>query len=110
MASIVNKAGWRIVTIVIGIPVGILTKKGVERAWAAARPGDPPRKAKDPAARWGDVLGWAALSAVGVAVAELVTTKGAATVWRSLVGAEPPGTASEEKATKDESHEDASAK
>ncbi len=110
MASIVNKAGWRIVTIVVGIPVGILTKKGVERAWAAARPGDPPRKAKDPEARWGDVLGWAALSAVGVAVAELVTTKGAATVWRSLVGAEPPGTSSEEKATKDKPREDAPAK
>jgi hypothetical protein len=108
--SVVDKAGWRIVTVIVGIPVGILTKKGVERAWAAARPGDPPRKAKDPAARWGDVLGWAALSAVGVAVAELVTAKGAATVWRSLVGAEPPGTVSEEKAASDDAPEDASAK
>ena len=110
MASIANKAGWRIVTIVVGIPVGILTKKGVERAWAAARPGDPPRKAKDPEARWGDVLGWAALSAVGVAVAELLTTKGAAKVWRSLVGTEPPGTASEDEPAKDEALEDAPAK
>jgi len=90
MANIVGNLGWKITTIAVGIPVGIAAKKGVERAWAAARPDKPPRGAKDPNVSWGDALGWAALSAVGVAVAELVTMKGASTVWRSLVGAEPP--------------------
>jgi hypothetical protein len=93
----VRKAGWRMVTVAVGIPVGILAKKGVERAWLAARPDDPPHKAKDPNARWADVLGWAALSAVGVAVAQLVTTKGAASVWRSLLGSEPPGQPAEDQ-------------
>lgn len=90
MANIVGTIGWKITTIAIGIPVGIAAKKGVERAWAAARPDQPSRSAKDPEASWGDALGWAALSAVGVAVAQLVTMKGASTVWRKLVGAEPP--------------------
>jgi len=90
MANIVGTIGWKITTIAIGIPVGIAAKKGVERAWAAARPDKPPRGAKDPNVNWGDALGWAALSAVGVAVAELVTMKGASSVWRALVGAEPP--------------------
>jgi hypothetical protein len=90
MANLVGKLGWKITTIAIGIPVGIAAKKGVDRAWAAARPDKPPRGAKDPDVTWGDALGWAALSAVGVAVAELVTMKGASTVWRTLVGAEPP--------------------
>jgi hypothetical protein len=97
MANIVGKVGWRIMTLAVGIPVGILTKKGVERAWAAARPGDPPRKPKDPGVRWGDAIGWAALSGVGVAVAELITTKGAASALRSLVGADPPGTSKESR-------------
>jgi hypothetical protein len=39
---------------------------------------------------WGDALAWAALSGLGVAIAQLVTTKSAATLWRRLVGAEPP--------------------
>ena len=90
MSSIVGRAVWRIVTIAIGIPVGILAKKGVERAWLAARPGDPPRKAKDPAARWSDAVGYAALSAAGIAAAQVVTRKSAASVWRSLLGTEPP--------------------
>ena len=90
MPNIVRNIGWKITTIAIGIPVGIAAKKGVDRAWAAARPDKPPRAAKDPDVSWGDALGWAALSAVGVAVAELVTMKGASTIWRSLVGAEPP--------------------
>ncbi|HEY3630954.1 MAG TPA: DUF4235 domain-containing protein [Jatrophihabitantaceae bacterium] len=90
MANIVGNLGWKITTIAVGIPVGIAAKKGVDRAWAAARPDKPSRSAKDPNVSWGDALGWAALSAVGVAVAELVTMKGASTVWRRLVGDEPP--------------------
>jgi hypothetical protein len=90
MANFVGTIGWKLTTIAIGIPAGIAAKKGVERAWAAARPDKPSRSAKDPEAGWGDALGWAALSAVGVAVAQLVTMKGASTLWRNLVGSEPP--------------------
>jgi hypothetical protein len=90
MANFVGNLGWKITTIAVGIPVGIAAKKGVERAWTAARPDRPPRAAKDPNVSWGDALGWAALSAVGAAVAQLVTMKGASTLWRRLVGVEPP--------------------
>jgi Protein of unknown function (DUF4235) len=90
MANVMGKIGWRITTIAVGIPVGIAAKKGVEKAWTALRRGNPPPTAKDPDATWGDALGWAALSAIGVAIAELITTKGAASLWRKLVGAEPP--------------------
>ena len=90
MANAVGKLGWRITTLAVGIPVGIATKKVIEKAWVAARPGNPPRMAKDPDATWGDAVGWAVVSAIGVAVAQLVTTKSAASLWRRLVGAEPP--------------------
>ena len=91
MANIVGKVGLKLVTIAIGIPVGILAKKGVEQAWLAVRPDDPPRRAKDPNARLGDAIGWAALSAVGVAITQLLTRRWSARVWRALTGAEPPG-------------------
>jgi len=90
MANVVGSIVWKVTTIAVGIPVGIAAKKGVERAWVAARPDQPPRAAKDPNVSWADAVGWAALSAAGVAIAQLVTMKGASRVWRKLVGAEPP--------------------
>lgn len=90
MASIAGKIGWKVTTIAVGIPVGIAAKKGVERAWLALRPENPPTKARDPNVDWRDAVIWAVLSGVGVALAQLATTKGAATLWRNLIGAEPP--------------------
>lgn len=90
MANVVGRIGWKITTIAVGIPVGLAVKKTIEKAWAAARPGNPSHEVKDPDVAWGDALGWAALSALGVAVTQLVATKGAASLWRRLIGAEPP--------------------
>jgi hypothetical protein len=90
MANPVGKLGFKVVTIAVSIPVGILARKGVEKLWAAARPQDPPHSPSDPGVTWGNALAWAALSAVGIAAAELVSLKGAAEVWRTLTGSEPP--------------------
>jgi hypothetical protein len=90
MANPVGKLAFKVVTIAVSIPVGILARKGVEKLWLAARPADPPHDPAEPGVSWGDALGWAALSAVGIAAAELVSLKGAAEVWRTLTGSEPP--------------------
>ncbi|MDT5222089.1 MAG: hypothetical protein QOF15_4194, partial [Mycobacterium sp.] len=45
------KVGMKLISVVIGIPVGIASKKAVERAWLAARPQDPPRKPSEPDVR-----------------------------------------------------------
>jgi hypothetical protein len=90
MANPGGKLVFKLVSVAVGIPVGIAVRKGIEKAWLAARPNDPPRQASDPSASWGDALGWAALSAAGVAVGELVRYKGAATLYRGLTGSEPP--------------------
>ncbi|SOD75188.1 uncharacterized protein DUF4235 [Jatrophihabitans sp. GAS493] len=75
---------------VIAIPVGIAVSKSIAQVWITARPDNPPRRPTDPNVSWGDAAGWAALSAVGVAVGQLITTKGATTLWRGLTGDEPP--------------------
>ena len=90
MANLVGKIGMKVTTIIIGIPVGIATKRVVESTWAALRPDDPPRKPHDSGVRWGDAVSWAALSAAGVVIADLVTRKGAETTWRAIMGTEPP--------------------
>jgi hypothetical protein len=90
MANLVGKLGMKVTTIIVGIPVGIVTKKAVEHAWAALRPNDPPRKPTEAGVRWGDAISWAALSAAGVVAADLLTRRGAESAWRALMGTEPP--------------------
>jgi hypothetical protein len=85
-----SKIAIKGISIVIGIPVGIATKKGVERAWLAVRPEDPPRKPSEPDVRWTDALGWAAISAAGIVLAELVTQRSAKAAFRAITGNEPP--------------------
>jgi hypothetical protein len=90
MANIVDKVGWKLITILVSIQVGIGVRKGVEHLWRTARPNNPPRSPSDPDASWADAVGWAVLSAAGVAAAQLVTTKGAGSVWRAVMGTPPP--------------------
>jgi Protein of unknown function (DUF4235) len=84
------KIGMKAMSILIGIPVGLVTKKVVERTWIAARPDNPPRKTSQRDVRWGDAVGWAALSAAGIVVAELITQRGTQVAYRAITGNQPP--------------------
>jgi hypothetical protein len=84
------KLGLKLVSVVVGIPIGIVTKRAVERTWSTVRPEDPPRKPSEPDVRWGDALGWAALSAVGIVIAELVTRRSAEVAYHAITGSQPP--------------------
>jgi hypothetical protein len=90
MANVAGRLTMKIMTVVVSIPVGIATKKVVEKVWATARPVDAPRKPGERGVKWGDAVGWAALSAVGIVVTNLVARKGAEELWRTVVGGEPP--------------------
>lgn len=90
MANIAGKVSMRVLTMAIGIPVSIATKRIVEKAWHAARPEDPPRRADDDGVRWGDAIAWAALSGAGMVLADLLTRKSAESTYRVLTGLEPP--------------------
>jgi hypothetical protein len=89
VANIGSKIGMKILTIAVGIPVGIATRKAVEKAWLAAGP-DRPHKPSDEGVEWADALAWALVTAVGMVVADLITRKGAEEAYRTLVGSEPP--------------------
>jgi hypothetical protein len=84
------KIGIKAMSIVIGIPVGIATKKAVEKVWAMARPEGPPRKASETGVRWSDAVAWGALSAVGIVVADLVTRRSAEAAYSAITGNAPP--------------------
>jgi hypothetical protein len=84
------RVGMKAMSVVIGIPVGIVTKKVVERAWLAFRPTDPPRKASEPDVGWVDAVAWGALSAAGIVVAELLTRRSTEVAYQALTGSVPP--------------------
>ena len=86
----VAKIGIKVISMVVGIPVGIATKKVVERTWLALRPEDPPRKPSDTDVRWGDAVAWGALSAAGIVAAELLTRRGAEAAYKAITGNPPP--------------------
>ena len=90
MGGTAGRLTIKIVTVAVGIPIGIAAKKVVERVWSTVRPADAPRKPGEQGVRWGDALGWAALSAAGVVVTNLVARKSAEELWRTVVGGEPP--------------------
>ena len=93
----------KVISIVVGIPVGIATKKVVERVWVAARPEDPPRKPTQRDVNWADAIGWAALSGAGMVAAQLITRRSAEAAYRTIIGEEPPPpkpTKAEKKARK----------
>jgi len=97
-----SKIAIKGISVIIGIPVGIATKKAVERAWLTARPDDPPRKPSEPDVRWTDAVGWAALSAVGIVLAELITQTSAKAAFRAITGNEPPAQPVKDENKKDE--------
>jgi hypothetical protein len=89
MANVAGKIGMKVITIAVGIPVSIATRKAVERIWVAAGP-DRPRQATDDGVQWADAIGWAALTAIGMTVADLLTRKGAEEIYRTAFEKKPP--------------------
>jgi hypothetical protein len=89
MANSGGKISMKILTIAMGIPIGIVTRKVVEKVWVAAGPKDE-KKSESEGAQWADAIGWAALTAAGMAVADLATRKAAQETYRTVFGLEPP--------------------
>jgi hypothetical protein len=87
-----GKIGMKLLTVAVGIPIGIATRKAVEKVWIAAGP-DRPHQAKDAGVQWADAISWAALTGVGMAIADLLARKSAEEIWRTVVGSKPPVTA-----------------
>jgi hypothetical protein len=91
MSNTGGKIGMKLLTVVVGIPIGIATRKVVEKVWIAAGP-DRPHEAKDEGFQWADAISWAALTGMGMALADLLARKGAEEIWRTVVGSRPPVT------------------
>lgn len=90
MAGAGSRIAFKLVAAVIAIPVGRVVTKATTKAWATARPDDPPVNPRQVDTDWRDAMIWAGLTGLGAAIAQLLSTKGADTVWRALTGRPSP--------------------
>lgn len=90
MPKVVGNIVWKVLVLAISRPVASTLRDGVETVWAKSRPGNPPRTAADPDAKWIDAIIYSGLTGVGFAVGELVAQRGAAEIWRTFGGGETP--------------------
>jgi hypothetical protein len=90
MAGTAGRFAFKLLAAAVAIPVGRAVTKGTAKAWTTARPANPPPNPKDVDTSWKDALIWATLTGVGASVAQLLTTKGADTVWRAATGRPSP--------------------
>jgi uncharacterized protein DUF4235 len=88
----ISRVLFRILTILVAIPVTKVVRRMVHTAWRAARPNNPPRNPWRHDTRVIDAMTWALIVASGRAVRRVFTAKASAELWRAVMGTEPPGT------------------
>jgi Protein of unknown function (DUF4235) len=88
----ISKVMYRMLTLLIAIPVAKAMNRLINAAWRAARPDNPPHNPKRHNTRFIDAVTWSAITGVGWAATKLVTSKATAEMWRAAIGTEPPGT------------------
>jgi Protein of unknown function (DUF4235) len=84
------KISVKLLSVAIGLPVGIATRKLVERAWQAAGPTSRPRKPSEDGVAFADAVAWGALSAVGIVVADMITRRSAEAAYELITGNPAP--------------------
>lgn len=91
MGQTAEKTAWKFAATGAAIVSGIVARKVIISAWTKAKKTNPPT---NPAARdtqWGEALAWTVATSIGVGIARLVATRGAAAGWEKATGALPPG-------------------
>ena len=79
----------------MGAASGIVAQKAavsvMDKAWARARGGEPPRNPAAYGTTWGEALVWAMASGAAIGVARMVATRAAASTYRITTGHLPAG-------------------
>ena len=89
--SAVAKFVWKVVGVLTGLIATMVTRKVLDKTWAKTKGGDPPRNPAVRSTTWIEALTWAAASGIAVAIARLLTARGAAAAWEKSTGQLPPG-------------------
>lgn len=82
---------YRILGVAFAIPIKRVLTRSLETGWQRTQGGDPPRDPRAPNAKLTDILAWAGLSALSLAIGQFLASRGAALAYRGLTGRHAPG-------------------
>ena len=91
MARSIAKVGWKLTTLGVVLPAGIMAKKMLAKAWVKTRHSEPPSNPATPGVSVPEALAWAAVSGVVYGAARLVAGRTVARAWQAVTGSLPPG-------------------
>ena len=83
--------GSKVVGIGTGFAARKVSDKAVSAAWRKTKNTEPPADPASPGTPWAEALTWAAVSAVAMAVARLLATRGTAVAKMKITGEAPEG-------------------
>jgi uncharacterized protein DUF4235 len=90
--NVISRVLFRILMVLVAIPVTAAVRRMVNMAWRAARPNDPPHNPFRHDTRVIDAMSWALIVGGGRAARRIFTVKASAELWRAVMGTEPPVT------------------
>lgn len=86
-----EKTTWKLVGTGSAILASILVRNVMMSLWRSVVKTDPPNNPAQPGTAWGEALAWTAATGVGVGIARMIASRGAAAGWQRYTGALPPG-------------------
>lgn len=86
-----EKTTWKLVGTGSAILASILVRNVMMSLWRSIVKTDPPNNPAQPGTAWGEALAWTAATGVGVGIARMLASRGAAAGWQRATGALPPG-------------------
>jgi hypothetical protein len=92
MGQTAEKTAWKLAALGSGVVAGIAVRKVLMSGWKATHHGNlPPTNPANRQTQWSEALMWTLATSIGVGIARLVATRGAAGLWEKATGALPPG-------------------
>lgn len=85
-----GKLVYRMIETTFAVTTAFAVRRALKATWQRSRGAAPPEDPKSPDTAWKDAVGWAAASAAGVTIGQLVARRGAELVYEALTGQEPP--------------------
>jgi hypothetical protein len=92
MGQTAEKTAWKLAATVSAVVASIAIRKVLMAGWKKSHKGNlPPTNPADRQTQWTEALAWSAATGLGVGIARMIATRGAAGAWEKLTGALPPG-------------------
>jgi hypothetical protein len=90
MGQTVERILWKVAAGGAAVVAGLAVRKALAAAWLHTQHREPPEDIAEPGTGWGEAAAWTVATAVGMGLAKLIATRGAAAGWRRAMGAPPP--------------------